>query len=83
MHASNARVLADVYSLGFHPVVTEESREGWEAYSKLNRNSYEEAYYSEIFQLGIERPNDAFVFEGHGNEGCFSDQFIQSGEHRR
>jgi class 3 adenylate cyclase len=50
IRASNSRVLSDTAVFNYQPVVTDETRLGWEAYQIENRDHFDEAFASGISQ---------------------------------
>jgi hypothetical protein len=47
VRSANIRILADNVLLNFHPLVTDENRDGWEAFEKEHRDLYYDAEFAQ------------------------------------
>lgn len=54
IRCANSRVLSDTAVIQYHPIVTDESRKGWEAYQIEKRGHFEKAFVSELSMIQIQ-----------------------------
>jgi len=50
IRGAGIRVLSETAVINFYPLVTDETREGWEAYQIANRDYFDEAFASGVYQ---------------------------------
>ena len=64
VRGAGVRVLSETAVINFYPLVTDETREGWEAYQIANRDYFDEAFASGVYQ----RENQDALFNNTSNE---------------
>jgi hypothetical protein len=54
LRSANTRILADSVLLNFHPLVTDQARDGWEVYEKEHRDLYDAEFAQDRMQQALQ-----------------------------